>query len=67
MPTYHAFAKAVSWYIEEEWPATAIAIRSSQDANRAAVRATLEAFMQGATTPRAAGEVVFVVRELVAH
>lgn len=67
MLTYHAFAQAVASYLEAEWPAAALAVSQRADARRAAVRATLEAFMRGATTPHAAGEVAFAVSELVVH
>lgn len=63
--SYLEFAWAVSCYLEEEWPAAALAIGQSREANRAAVRATLDAFMAALTPPRAAGEVAFAVAAFV--
>ena len=59
--TFIDYAAAVSAYLGEEWPGAAVAINTSAVANRAAVRATLDAFMHDHTIPRAAGDVAFAI------
>jgi hypothetical protein len=65
MLTYLEYARAVAIYLDHEWPAIACAIRHSGQCNRAAVRATLDAFLSDHTPQRAAGDVAFAASEFV--
>lgn len=63
--TFSRYAQAVAHYLAIEWPAASLAIASSQDANRAAIRASLACFIACASTPHAAGDVAQAVATVV--